>query len=348
MISKSLTKALENNGFTYSENLTADKNHVFGIYGGYLISVFEHGTKKFAFISFKFSENEENELIKESIYQSAKGSAEVEYVSFDIREDGLTFICNGNVPEFLTALDKAVSLLNENGIKGVEYCSKCGNKFGNRKPKKVTDGKLNHLMCEHCALEYLEESKKRSLKKAEATSNAKILPGILGSVGFGLIGCILYLFLYYVLSPALSKQNFSINEIRYIFCIAGFFVSMFSYYGYRIFCKRISISAYVTVPTVSLVFTMIGQYIGIVFEFISKSGLHLSALKNKSVWLVHLRNTVPSDISVNFPNYSEIFWKLFVISILFSAVGSAMFLLSLHDKTTVKAEPIEVQTISIK
>lgn len=346
MISKTLTKALEKNGFTYSESITAERNHAYGIYGGFLVTVFEKSAKKVGFISFKFSTSKEDDLTKDAISQAIKDDSTV--FSLEINEDGLKVVSNGNVPEFLELLDKTIALLKDNNIKGAEYCSKCGNKFGSRKPKKVSDGNINHIMCEHCALEYLEESKKRNLKKSEETSNAKILPGIIGSVGFGFIGFLLYFFIYYILSPALSEKNFSINEVRYIFCIAGFFVSMLSYYGYRLFCKRNSISAYVTVPVVSIFFTAIGQYVGIVFEFIAKNGLYLSALKNKSFWMIHLRNTVPTDIALNFPNHSEIFWKLFIISILFSAVGSAMFLLSLHDKSTVKYEPIEVQTISIK
>ena len=58
------------------------------------------------------------------------------------------------------------------------------------------------------------------------------------------------------------------------------------------------------------------------FEFIAKNGFNLSALSNKHFWLVHLRNTIPADVSDLFTDYSAIFWKLLIISLMFAAVGA--------------------------
>ena len=79
------------------------------------------------------------------------------------------------------------SLLKENEIRGIEYCSKCGNKFGSRKPKKVTVNKENHLMCEHCAIDIVEEINNTAAQKSIENNNDKIWKGILGSVVFSLI-----------------------------------------------------------------------------------------------------------------------------------------------------------------
>ncbi len=349
MITKSLAKNLEENGFVYVEGASSDKSHAYAIYGGYLVTVYENSGKKILFINYRCPDCDENSI--SNLKVSEKLSAELsEYsiVDYSISEDGLRVYSNGSVATFLKLLDRCIEILIENETRGVEYCSVCGNKFGSRKPKKVTNGKENHIMCEHCALEFVEQAKKNAEKKNAENASGKILYGILGSVGFSLIGLLVYFLLYYVLSPELSKLKISISEVRYIFCIAGFAVSVLSYYGYRIFCKKVSLAAYITVPVNALIFSAIGQYIGVVLEFVTKNGFHLSALKSKAFWLIHLRNTVPADIAEYFPSYSAIFWKLLIISLLFAAVGSAMFLLSMHDKSIIKSDPIETETLTIK
>lgn len=348
MITKTLAKALEENGFTIEVSSTSDKSHAYAVYGGYLVSVYESSGKKIAFFNFKFTENDENEAIKEKMSESINSDFSVFSVSeYHFDESGLHISSSGTVAAFLKLIDKCIELLKENDIRGIEYCSVCGNKFGSRKPKKVNSGCENKIMCEHCALDCVEQSKKRSeIKKAE-NDNGKNVFGILGSVGFSLIGALFYFVLYFFLSPELSRVNMNISEVRYIFCIAGFIVSLCSYYGYRIFCKKTGLFTYITISVNAVLFTAIGQYIGIVFEFIAKNGFHLSALKNKAFWLIHLRNTVPDEIIEYFPSHSAIFWKLLIISLLFSAVGSAMFLLSMHDKSVAKTETIGIETLSI-
>ena len=64
MITKNLTKALEEIGFTYSESKNADNSNAYAVYGGYLVTVYEKAGKKIAYINFKFSDNEENDIKK--------------------------------------------------------------------------------------------------------------------------------------------------------------------------------------------------------------------------------------------------------------------------------------------
>lgn len=346
MITKNLLKALEELGFEYRDNKSPDKIHAFAIYGDYLVSVYETAGKRTAYFNFKFSDNEENSIKKYEMSEAFSNElGEYSVFDYSISEDGMRVSSNGSIPTFLKLLDRCVSLLKEHEIKGIEYCSKCGNKFGSRKPKKVTIGKENHLMCEHCAIDIVEEVNNKAVQKAAENNTGKVLKGILGSFAFSLLGVGVYFLLYYFLSPAISQSSF--NEVRYIFCICGFIVSLLSYYGYRILCKKVSLTAYITIPINAILFTAIGQYIGIVFEFIAKNGFKPSVLSNKHFWLVHLRNTVPQEVADNFVAYSEIFWKLLAISLMFAAIGVGLFLLTLHDKSNIKPETVEIETVSI-
>ncbi len=345
MITKNLAKALEEIGFEYAETKTGDGSHVYAIYDGYLVTAYEKNSKKIVYFNFRFPENEANALKKYNMSDIfAAMMDEYSITDYSFAEDGLRVYSIASVDDFLQLIEKCSDLLTENEIKGIKCCSCCGNSFGSRHPKKVTDGCENHLMCEHCTINAIEECNTRSAKKSEEASEDKIWKGILGSVVGSLIGVLLYFVLYYWVSPAVNSSG--LNEIRYIFCACGFLVATLSYYGYRLFCKKVSLSAYVTIPVTAFVCTTVGQYLGVVFEFIAGKN-YVSPLSNKSFWLVHLRNTVPEDLAENFVNHSAIFYKLLAISIMFALVGSAIYLLTLREKSTIKPETLTVETISI-
>lgn len=345
MISKNLLSALENIGFQHFEAETNAKCHAYAIYGGYLVSAYETSGKKTVYFNFKFSDGEENANKRYAFSETFSSSMdEYSVVDYALSEDGLKITAGCSVPDFLKLIDFSVALLIENEIDGASRCSSCGNKFGSRNPKKVTFDCDNHLMCEHCAIEALEESRNASPASASAPSGRSIAAGILGSALFSLIGVGLYFVFYYFISPAIGNTEF---EVRYIFSALGFAVATLAYAGYRLFCKKVSLAVYVTVPVCALLFTSIGQYIGVVFEFLKKGGFAFSNLSNKSFWLVHVRSTVPEEVSANFVSFSGDFYVFLTISLLFALVGSAIFLLSLREKTMPKKETVVIETIKI-
>ncbi len=348
MITKSLLKTLEEIGFTYSEASSPAKSHAYAIYGGYMVSIYEAAGKRTAYFNFKFSDSEDNALKKYDISEVFSNEmTEYSVIDYSIEDDGMRVVSNGSITQFLKLIDRCIELLIENEIRGVEYCSKCGNKFGSRKPKKLTDGKENHIMCEHCALDTIEEINNRVSEEQAESQKGSVKLGVLGSVLFALLGSCLYFILYYFFSP--SNEEGSV-DFSYIYCAAGVAVSFLSYLGYRIFCKKASLAAYLSVSLSSLVFTAIGQYIGVVFGFIASNNFPISISSNKHFWLVHLRNTIPADIADQFAGqaYSDTFYKLLAISLMFAAVGAAIVLLTLHDKSIIKKETATVETLSIE
>lgn len=346
MISKNLISALEELNFNYVDNKNSSKSHAYGIYGGYLITVSENGNKKIAYFNFKFPDNEENALKRYDMSEAFTACLE-EYniTDYTISEDGMRIVSNGSTSSFLKLIDHCISLLSENQIRGIEYCSKCGNKFGSRNPKKVYMNSENHIMCEHCALETVEEYNDNTVNSVDTTQN-HAGKSIISSILFSLIGTVIYFILYYWISPSMSESG--LNEVRYIFCAAGFLVALLAYFGYTLFSKKASLAAYITVSVNALIFTAIGQFLGVVFEFIAKENFAVKALSNKHFWFIHLRNTIPVEQAANFIDHSAIFYKLLMISLMFAVVGAAIFLLTLHDKSVIKSEPIEVETIKIQ
>lgn len=348
MITKNLANALSDIGFTYADGEKSASAHCYAVYGGYLVSAYEDGGKKKAYFSFRFNENEENAIKRYDMSeQFSAETEEFEVTDYELGEDGLKVVCGGSIATFLKLIDKCVSMLIEHDIKGVEYCSSCGNKFGKRKPKKVTYGCDEHLMCERCAIEALEEY--NNAKTESAHKDARVLPGIIGSALFALLGSALFIAMYWWLCPAVMGNGTS--DIRYIVCAAGAVVAALAFVGYRLFCKKISAAAYISVSVFSLLFTAAGQYLGSVLLFlkINPSGTvyPCSALSNKAFWLIHLRNTIPADAADQFADQSGVFYKLLAISAMFAAVCAAILLLSLRDKSIARKEPLKVETISV-
>lgn len=348
MITKNLANALTEIGFTYAGGEKTASSHCYAVYGGYLVSAYEDGGKKKAYFSFRFNENDENAIKRYDMSEEFSGeTAEYEVTDYELGEDGLKVVCSGSTATFLKLIDKCVSMLIDHDIKGIDYCSECGNKFGKRKPKKVTYGCDEHLMCEHCAIDALEEYNNE--KTESAHKDARVLSGIIGSFVFGLLGALIYVALYWWLCPAIMGSGKS--DIRYVLCAAGALTALLAFIGYRLFCKKISAAAYISVSVFSLLFTAFGQYFGSVLLFLkinpSNTAFPCSALSNKAFWLIHLRNTIPDDAAEQFTDQSGMFYKLLAISIMFAVVCAAILLLSLRDKSIAKREPLIVETISV-
>lgn len=353
MITKNLRKELEELGFKYSEGTSLEKHHAYAVYNEYLISVYETAGKRTAFINCKSNNDEQNSHIADTITSE---NPELPILSIDFSLNGISVVANGDIPSFVKILDVVTTALSNNSIKGVENCSKCGNKFGSRKPKKVTEGNRNYIMCEHCAIETIEEISNKNQAKDKELNAQKTIYGILGSIACSLIGAFLYFALYYWVSPNLNSNGENIGTgFHYIFCATGTLVALLSYIGYRLFCKKISATAYITISATSLIFTAIGQYIGTVFEYIATNintitngSAKLSyIIGNKHIWLIHLRNTTPEEITHLYVDHATAFYKMLVISLMFAAVGAAIFLLTLRDKAMEKKEIATVETLSV-
>lgn len=351
MVSKMLMIAGQDTlGLNYAEKNPADNSYLYGVYGGYLLSVYDSGNNRTVFLNYYMNESEEDDSVKLLELSEQMKSALSEYlvVDYEVNVNGAEFTLNCKVEEFLQAIDLLVGVLTENDLKGVSHCSVCGNKIGKRLPKKLTKGKNCYLTCEHCALDELEAQK-------EAKPPVDVLPkktglGLLGAVCGGLVGIAIYFLVYYFLAPLFPSDGF---EVRYVFCLLGVLTAFLVYEGFKLFSKRPTKSAAVIISVVSLLSVCVGQYLGVFVQYAKTQGFSIrEAVKIPSMWLIHLRTTLDSTITYSEEilskyDISATFYRLLCFSLLFAAIGAALFIMSLYDKAKYKEEPIEVETLRI-
>ncbi len=359
MISKALRTTAEGIGFTYTEAAKSGKDSLYGVYGGYLVTLYDAGSSRSFYISYRLRDREAANDPEEDadsvrlleLSESFKNAAEGMRLSeCDLQPDGLFCTVVAEIDEFLAFLDRTVAMLREQGADGVTHCSRCGSKIGKRPPKKLLENRRNRLLCEHCALELLEEGSKPAEDDLPPKHTGK---GLLGAVLGGLLGVAAYLLLYGFLSPLFGESSF---EIRYVFCLLGFFTAWAVYAGFRLFSKRPCASAYAVVGIVTTLSVAAGQYLGSFLGYAKIQGFSIpEAVRLPSMWLIHLRSAVDkAEITYDqslldlYDAPSALFWRLLVFSLLFAAIGAVLFLFGMREKGRPHVEAPEIETLRIQ
>lgn len=350
MISKTFQAAAEGIGFQFTEKESADKSYLYGVYGGYLVTLTESGKQKTLFINYYLPDAGDDSVKLLEISEALKSAVEGVSVSdYSVQIDGLSCTAICSVGEFLQLLDRLIEMLEGKEVAGVTQCSCCGNRIGKRFPKKLLRGGKNYLLCEHCALDKLEEGNREEKEKKENTPS-RPLAGILGGLVGGLIGLLAYALVYYFAAPLFSGSAF---EIRYLLCLLGFGEAYLIYRGYTMQNKRVGTSAYVSVTVLSAVCVSLSQYVGTFVGYAKLQGFSLlQAVKLPSMWLVHLRSVIDTSISyeqsvLDLYDVAPLFYRLLGFSLLFALIGTIIFLLGLYEKGKVKADPCELETLRI-
>ena len=341
MLSKTLSAALQNIGLTLTDS------HAFGIYGGYLLTVYENGNKKTAFFNFLLDENEENEdssLASFEISEAIKSNLETySIIDYELQDDGLSVTSGQNIQKFLEMIDFCTELLKEYSVKGSENCCYCGKKFDKKHPKKVTKSNKNYLLCEACTLEVLEEHNKPAEEKSIVTPAKSRFLGIIGAIIGGLLGVLFYYATYQWLLPL--TVDLESWDFRYVVTAYGFVTALFVYLGYKLFCKKASLTAYISIPLISIIFTAIGQYIGTIVYISTENSFNLFKFPDFGLLLMMpLRSTAENEAI----EYSSSFYFLLAISIALAVVGAIIFLLGFYEKNRIVKEDIKVETLKIQ
>ncbi len=348
MVSKGLLKAAESLPLTYVDRLPMESSYLYGVYRGYLLSLYDSGKNKTVFVNYYLDcdEDDSDSIRLMELSEQLKSILAAQVIlDLSVQSDGLSYTLNCGFNEFFLLLEDVLSMLNEAEIAGVSKCSHCGNTLGKRFSKKVLVGKNNYLVCDHCALEALENSKSVETEKESVPSRTGL--GILGAIAGGLIGAFICFALYQWVYPLIGGTGF---DFRYIFTACGLLTAFLVYKGYTLISKKACIGEAVIVTVGSLLFTALGQYAGSFASYAQTQGFRLiDAMRIPSMWLIHLRSTVDTSLVTDqtlLDNYhvAPLFYRLLFISLLFALIGSILFQVGFFEKSKSKKIQIEVET----
>ncbi len=245
--------------FSNTYNFQIENDYAFGIIEGYMVTVYNSGTKKTAFISCCFptdSTPEENKI------NSYAFSAEINKIiddgylalkNYEITCDSVSFTTVEELKNFDKAVKKLIELLIHFNIPGCEVCIDCGRPIGDS-PKCVVESQNAHVMCKDCADAYVEEISSSDAVKNKSKSRVK---GTCCSVIGSLLGLIIALFAYIVFVPA--NDILGLNPLILNLPFAAI-TTILSFLFYRIFTGNKSLERILPCLITSALFTVINVY----------------------------------------------------------------------------------------
>lgn len=246
--------------FANSLGLRITENNAYGIYCDYLISVTEKKDKTKIRFSCYLPENDGESLTTLNISDAIKARiTDFQILDYEIADDSIELISSAQISNLREMLDFLVNVLKENNVSDAYTCTCCGNTIstvGKRKVVMVDDAA--HLMCDSCALEYMEENQNKP-KEAEESNPSHTFKGVIGSLVGGLVGAAIYTALFFVMP---SSEDLKL--MQYLICVIGAVIGVFTFYGYFMFSKKINGKFIATVSLLTAVFTSVAHYIGCV------------------------------------------------------------------------------------
>ncbi len=316
---------------------TVEKNSAYGIYFKYLITLFTDSGNSAFYINFLVDENDDAESVCSKIDDKIKEvTSEFSVLKHSCDEGGLTVTAGCGTSDLLKLIDCCVELLSELNVLGCDHCSYCGDEFSASSRKKVKKGILNYIACESCALNIIEEEAKKNNDLPTPSKRDKIKGTCCAALG-GLLGAVLYFITYALILPFFDNNKDI--DVSFVACICGFITSGLVYLGYILFVKKDSLGAKITVSAISLLFTAIGQYVGILC--VIWRDLSLTSFIGR-IMLMPFRSTA---VGATAANYATMFYTRLGISLVFAVCGAFIFLIGLYERSHVAKEEIKIDTV---
>ncbi|MBE6677674.1 MAG: hypothetical protein E7597_02635 [Ruminococcaceae bacterium] len=253
MLSTALT------AFAKSYNFVIKENYAFGIIENFLITVYNSGAKKTAFISCCFPTNEEREQNSELI-STFEFQGEIAKLidsnypalkDYEITSDSILFTTSADLKTFDESLLQLLNLLHKNAIPGIDVCVECGN-ANNDKAKYVIKNNSVHLLCEDCANEYLKEIEAGVTKKT-----GKSIQGTLYALLGGFVGLLLAVLGFLLVIPSDGILSFNSLIINIPFAAL---ITVLSFLFYRMFTGKKGLERIIPCLAVSALITVVTDY----------------------------------------------------------------------------------------
>lgn len=341
MLSTSLT------AFANSYNFTIKPDFAFGVIENYLVTVYNSGSKKNAFISCCFPSNEEcrenEKLISAFEFQTEMGklidSDYPELKNYEITTDSVSFSTSADLKIFDQSINELIKLLARYEIPGIDTCVECGKGNGEFAKYVLNDNKA-HLLCESCSDEYIE---KLNLQNSTKTQTKRARGSIFSALG-GFIGLVLAMILFVVFIP--YKGILGFNSLIATVPMAAV-ITVLCFLFYRSFTGKKGLERIVPCMIISALFTTVSVYICTMILYAKTMGVaSISSLKTVFSIIIGAPLTDPffkSDFLTHlFYSYVIVVIVVLIYSIIFEEKKKSV--LEVIDCTTMESYDSKANT----
>ena len=289
--------------FAQAISFKVKDDSAYGFLNGFLVSVYESGTKKSFYIYYTLkSEQSLNNNSPVSIMTISGNLSEVvdkyKLTDYSVKENGIRVSCNYGYSTFYNIIKDVTNEISNISVLKNNICSECDEEIEDPSQQyRVSTGGINMLLCSHCANYLLgnedeetiepsngnietscEDSNKNedsctgnkekhneNITSSNITKKGGTFKGIIGSSLFGLGVSICIVLLYIFLVPTNSDSSFKSGY--YVNWLSAF-TAVSAFFGYKIFSKQeIKINNILITGAISLFLVTLTQYISSIALF---------------------------------------------------------------------------------
>ena len=336
-----ISKALE--VFAKSVGMKAAEDCVYGVYGGFFMTVTEKKSTRTVEVSCYIGDSDEYTDDYVSINEAIRNVLEKYSITdYAVDENYVSVKSHAELSVFREMIDYIAGMLDSVGIYKSDHCSKCGEVFKDAADKRVVTLKNakeshKHLVCGECALAYAESNGSKADQGAEKAEE-KLGKGLLFAVLAGLLGAAVYALVCWLLGV-----NGRMDMFRFAPCLFGILIGALITYVYRVAAGKYSVKSLVLLSVITGVITVLAHYCGCVLGFIK----YLSA--EKGIYPSSSFSALPSVMKMQFTDpYNLPFFIIGSVIALCCAYIALIFVYGTHLKKKASGKKMDVSIQRVK
>jgi len=185
-----------------SMGLKSHKNHsAYGVYEGYLMSMFEGMGTKSLFVNFALNTDQDYEK-RQRVYEFIQErQKDYKIRNFTLQGTGVDIAFNdqfGTPKRVLEFAQAFTAFLRETGVPGADHCSICGEpiRFGN--PRVLRTNLYYYALDEEHTSSFMGVQEQQALQRKEEDSKKSVWLGLLGGILGMVVGMIPWIIVSYI------------------------------------------------------------------------------------------------------------------------------------------------------
>ncbi len=277
-----LSNPIEAYAKAYNFNILTDC--AYGFVNSFLVSVFNDGYKKSAFVNFFTPESEEGDLKTKMALTEGINALQLKALEeVEVSINGIFFSTDVEIAEFDEAIISLCDYLLEFGMQPIPVCSECGYTVSENDSAYISVFNNRAMyICDECA-----EEAKVNINAVEPVLQRSKTLGIVGAVLGSVVSFAAVLLLYAFVIPygGISFGNEVGDSIdALIFALpATAVLSVLTFLGYRIFTRRKGTERLLPCFIISTVFTLLSVYSASAIIYANSFGVNFSSAVNYNV-----------------------------------------------------------------